>query len=40
MEGFVIFMLVGLFEIGRLVSKHPNTSGKVAKGIFGSIFRK
>jgi hypothetical protein len=40
MEGFVIFLLIGLFAIGRLVSKHPSTSGKVARGIFASIFRK
>jgi hypothetical protein len=40
MEGFVIFMLIGMFAIGRLLTKHPQASGAVAKGIFGMIFRK
>ncbi len=40
MEGPMIIMLIGLFAIGRLVCKHPNTSGKVARGILGSLFRK
>jgi hypothetical protein len=40
MEGFVIVMLIGMFGIARLAKKHPQSSGAVARGIFGSIFRR
>jgi hypothetical protein len=40
MESLIIFMLIGLFAISRLVSRHPQASGTIAKGIFGMFFRK
>jgi hypothetical protein len=40
MEGFVILMVIGVFVIARFTTRHPQGSGAIAKGIFGSIFRK
>jgi len=40
MDNFLILMLLGIFVVGRIVSKHPRASGAVAKGIFQSLFRK
>ena len=40
MEDFIFMMLLSMFLIGRFLTKHPNTSGTVAKGLLQWIFRK